>query len=140
MPDVLFNNGAREIARGGVEGKVFHAMLLGASYVPNKDTHTTRANLTGEIAAGGGYASGGKAIPVSVLAVDAANDRYDIRIGPLDFNSLTVTGVAWVVIYCRVNGTINTDWLLIALDVAPVFNLTAETLTIEPVLLRNVVG
>jgi hypothetical protein len=41
----------------------FRLMLVDASYTPNVLTHTVKADVTGEVADGGGYVAGGFVLP-----------------------------------------------------------------------------
>ena len=61
--------------------------LFTTTYVPNQDTDTTYALLTGELPTANGYTQGGQALASVVVASDAVNHRM----------KLTANNVVWTV-------------------------------------------
>lgn len=50
-------------------------MLVTSAYVPNQDTHGTKADVTGEVS-GTGYTAGGKSLTGKTLTQNAATNRW----------------------------------------------------------------
>lgn len=137
MPDVVFTPAIRFALTGAVNfgTDTFWAMLTTSAYVPNKDTHDFRNDVTNEIT-GTGYTAGGKAIPVVVQAVDTVGDDVEVTFGPVDWTGLTATGIRQIVIYKRRGGAAAADELIYCQDFDADTNVTAGTLTVEATTLR----
>jgi hypothetical protein len=71
----------------------FKVMLV-SGYTPDKGTHNTRADVTGEVS-GSGYTAGGMAAVVTVN--DAGADQTDIVLGAVTWPASTIsaTGAAY---------------------------------------------
>lgn len=79
-------------------GKTLKAMLVGSGWTFNKQTHEFRSAVTGEVS-GQGYTAGG--IPITGVAVqlDTTNSRVEIVGDDVNFGTLTVNGIAQLVVY-----------------------------------------
>lgn len=93
-----------------VDSLALGAMLVTSSYTPNYDTHEFRADVTNEVT-GTGYSAGGIALTGEAATLDTTNDWLKIDANDADFGTLTVTGIAGLVIYV-VTGSSATDNLV----------------------------
>ena len=60
--------------------------LMQASYVPNVDTHLRYSDVSGsEVAAGGGYTTGGKSLTGKSVSYDAAANEYNLQAADLSW-------------------------------------------------------
>lgn len=91
MASLIYNSGIDDMARGLIDfdTDTFKAMLVTSTYVPNKDTHTKRSDVTNE-STGTGYSTGGTTSVVTVTK-DTANDKVTISFGAVTWASSTVT-------------------------------------------------
>lgn len=91
MASLIFNSCLDDVARGNIDFDTdsFKCMLVTSGYVPNKDTHTKRSDVTNEVS-GTGYSAGGTAATVMVTK-DTANDRIDISLGAVSWATATIT-------------------------------------------------
>ena len=137
MPNAIFTAAIRAALTNTVNfgTDTFWAMLTTSAYAPNKDTHVFRSSVTNEIT-GSGYTAGGKVITCVVQAVDAANDDVELTFGPVDWASLTATGVRQIVVYKRRGGAAAADEIIYCQDFGADTNLTAGTLTVEATTVR----
>ena len=113
----------------------FYALLTTSTYVPNKDTHDFRNDVTNEIT-GTGYTAGGKVITVTVAAVDTTNDDVEVTFGPVDWTTLTASGVRQMVVYKNRGGASSADELVYCHDFGTDTSVTAGTLTVEATVVR----
>lgn len=79
--------GQKAEALGGATPDTLKVALFTSTYVPNQDTDTTYAGITGEVAAGNGYTTGGVTLASVVWAADATNHRA----------KLTASNISWTV-------------------------------------------
>lgn len=136
MASLIYNSCPDDEARGNIdfESDSFKVMLLTSSYTPDKDAHTKRSDLTAaEVAAGGGYTTGGAAVTVTVT-LDTVNDRVDISLGAAQWSASTITA-RYAVYYKSRGGAASADELVALIDfgsnvvsTAGDFDLTASTL------------
>lgn len=138
MPSLIYNSAVRDTAVGNIDfdTDTFWAMLTTSTYTENKDTHTKRSDVTNEVT-GTGYTAGGQVISVSVAAVDTANDRVVITIGPVSWASSTITARKMVV-YKRRGGAATADELVFVNDFGSdvisangTFTVAANTITLQ---------
>jgi hypothetical protein len=61
MASLIYNSFFEDWARGAIDldTDAFWVMLTTSGYSENKDTHLKRSDVTNEVAAGGGYSTGG---------------------------------------------------------------------------------
>jgi hypothetical protein len=137
MPSLIYNSALNDALTGSINFGTgsFKCMLVTSTYVPNKDTHTKRSDVTNEVAASGSYAAGGGAATVGVTN-DTANDRQDVSLGAVSFTTATIT--ARGAVYYLVVGSAAADRLVCYVDfgsditsTAGTFSLTASTLRIQ---------
>jgi hypothetical protein len=138
MPSLVYNSAVRDTITGAIDldTDTFWAMLTTSTYTENKDTHTKRSDVTNEVT-GTGYSAGGQVITVSVAAVDTANDRVVVTIGPVSWAASTITARKMVV-YKRRGGAATADELLFVNDfgsdvisVSGTFTVAANTITFQ---------
>lgn len=128
MPSVLYNSAIDDTVRGNVNfaADTFKAMLVTASYAPNKDTHTKRSDVTNEVT-GAGYAAGG-AVSVATVTKDNANDRIDISFGNVVWSTATLTARG-AVLYKSRGGAASADELVAYVDFGADVTSTAGDFT-----------
>lgn len=138
MPSLIYNRGIEAAARGTIDfdTDTFRVLLTTASYTENKDTHDFRDDVTTEVAAGGGYSSGGNVVTVTVTR-DDANDRVDISLGGTTWPTSTITARK-AVYYKSRGGAASADELIAVIDFGTdvissgaTFTLTGSTLRIQ---------
>lgn len=136
MASLIYNSAVRDEAIGSIDfdTDTFKVMLVTSAYVPNKDTHAKRSDVTNEVA-GAGYAAGGIASAVSVAAVDTVNDRVVITFGAVSWPASTIAARG-AVYYKSRGGAANADEVVMYDDfgtdvtsTAGAFNLAASTIT-----------
>lgn len=134
MASLIYNSAIRDALTGAIDydTDTFKVMLTNG-YVPNKDTHTKRSDVTGEVT-GTGYTAGGASTTATVAAVDTANDDVEITIGAASWASSTITADG-AVIYKSRGGASSADELVGFVDFggdvissAGTFTLTASVL------------
>lgn len=115
MASLIYNSSLEDLARGAIDydTDTFYMMLVTSSYVPNKDTHTKRSDVTNE-ASGSGYSAGGQASAVTITK-DTGNDRVDVGFATVTWATASVTA-AGAVIYKRRGGASSADELVAFLD------------------------
>lgn len=116
MASIVYNSALDDLIRGAIDFDTdsFKMLLVTSSYTPNKDTHTKRSDVTNEVAAGGGYSTGGEATTATVTK-DNANDRVDISFSSVTWNSATITARG-AVIYKSRGGAASADELVGYID------------------------
>ena len=72
-------------------------MLTTSSYVPNKDTHETKADVTNEVV-GAGYVARGTALAGKTVTYDSANDRVIFDANDVTWAAATLTA-RYAVVY-----------------------------------------
>lgn len=135
MASLIYNSELRDEAIGGIDfdTDTFKVMLTTSAYTENKDTHTKRSDVTGEVV-GTGYTAGGNTVTVTVGAVDTANDRVEISLGGTTWPASTITARK-AVYYKSRGGASSADELIAVVDfgadvvsVTGTLTLTASTL------------
>lgn len=130
MANIIYNSYVED----NIEGRIvwgtdtFYAMLVTATYSPNKDTHTKRSDVTNEVS-GTGYSSGGSATTPTVT-LDTANDRCDITFSDVTWGSSTITAAA-AVVYKRRGGASSADELVAYCDFGGNVSTTGGTFTLD---------
>lgn len=137
MASLIYNSALYDALTGAIDFETdsFKVMLVTSSYVPNKDTHTKRSDVTNEVS-GTGYSAGGAAATASVNN-DTANDRQDVTLGAVNWTTATITAAA-AVYYKSRGGAASADELVAYIDfggnitsTAGTFDLTASTLRFQ---------
>lgn len=111
MPGEAYNSFWPDALNGHIDldSDVFGVMLVDDTYVFNKDTHTRRSHITGEVV-GSGYTAGGQVASVTVTN-DTANDRTVITLGAGLWDPASV-GAAGAVYFRRRGGAASADELV----------------------------
>lgn len=104
MANVIYNSFKRDIMNGAIDldTDTIKVILVTSAYTPNADTHTKRSDITNEMAASGGYTSGGVALANKAVTADNTDDE-----GVFDADDLSlsaVTGTARGAVLCKVRG------------------------------------
>lgn len=90
MASIVYNSAVDNTVRGNINfnSDTFKAMLVTSSYVPNKDTHTVRSNVTNEVV-GNGYTTGG-VIVTTTITENTDIDRVDITFSNPNWTNSTL--------------------------------------------------
>ncbi len=137
MPSMIYHSALRDLVTGAIDADsdTFRAMLVTASYTPDKDAHDRRNDVTNEVT-GTGYTAGGAVAALSV-SIDTTNDRVEIALGAVSWpsSSLTARGLVY---YKARGGASSADELLAYIDFgsnvvsdAGTFSVTASTLRLQ---------
>lgn len=140
MASFAYNSFWDDLARGAINPAVddFKLVLVApGGYAEDKDAHTKRSSITGEIAASAAHPAGGVACPVSITK-DLGTNQVRLTFGPVNFPNATITA-AKAVIYKARGGAASADELVAVDDfggtvssTAPVaFSVAASTITIQ---------
>lgn len=101
--------------------------LVNDSYTPNFDTHDFHADLTNEIANGGGYTTGGAAFTSTEITLSSGTLTWDFA-DPSWASSTIASAMAAI---CITNvGASATDQLLLLMDFVTAVSTTAGTLLV----------
>lgn len=92
----------------------FKALATTNSYIENKDTHGTRADITNEVS-GTGYTAGG-IILVPTLTKDDSTDKTIITFPSITWANSTITNGRKVIYYVSNGGAASGDWLFACND------------------------
>lgn len=131
MASFIYNSFWDDLARGNIDldTDTFWVMLLDSAGVAaaNKDTHTKRSDLTGEITATG-YSAGGKVVTVTVTQ-NLGSDRSLYTFQTVNWTGFTGTayGAAY---YKRRGGAASADNLVAINDFGAAVTLTSTTMVI----------
>jgi hypothetical protein len=106
-----------------------------SGYTPDKKLHTKRSDVTNEVAAGGGYTSGGAAATVTVTK-DNPNNRVNISLGGNVWPAATITARG-AVYYKSRGGASSGDELLAYIDFGTDIASTAAEFTLEASTIRK---
>jgi len=138
MASLIYNSFFDDLARGAIDldNDTFWVMLTTSGYTENKDTHLKRSDVGSEVAAGGGYSTGGQVVTFTVTK-DTVNDRLDVTLGGTTWPASTITARK-AVYYKRRGGLASADELVAVNDfgsdvisTAATFTLNASTLRIQ---------
>jgi hypothetical protein len=91
--------GGNLIARHWIPQNMMVA-LLSAAYAPNIDSHMRYSDVSAvEIAAGGGYTTGGKALTGKAISYDAALNEYNLQAADLSWGPGATFQTRYGVVY-----------------------------------------
>jgi hypothetical protein len=129
MASFLYNSFPDDLSRAHIEADnvVFKMLLVTSSYTANKDTHTTRADVTNEIT-GTGYTAGGEIVSCTV-AKNTTLDRITLTFAAATWPASTLTAAA-AVIYVARGGASSADELVGFIDFGGDVSSTAATFTV----------
>ena len=108
-------------------------LLTTDAYVPNKDTHDFRNDVTNEIT-GTGYTAGGITVSVTVTR-DDANDRVDIAFASVNWPTATFTARK-AVYYKSRGGASSADELILVKDFGSNVSKVAQTFALNSLTFR----
>lgn len=116
MATLVFNSHYSDLYSGriNVNTGVFKALFTTSSYVPSKDGHSTRANITNEIT-GTNYPAGG-VIVTATLGQDMPTDKTTLTFAAFSIANLTASGIRQVVYYLSNGGPASGDYLVCVVD------------------------
>lgn len=109
----VYGNFLKNVLSGMVMDWLNHpikVMLCSATYVPNQDTHQTKADITGEVT-GTGYTAGGQALANKTITYDPAANTTILDADDVVWPNATITA-RYAVIYDD-NGATDADKLLL---------------------------
>ena len=88
---IAYNDGKMNILDGDIDldSDTIKVSLHTSSYSPDKDAHTTTADLSNELAASGNYTSGGESLASKTVTADDSNDRGVWDAADLTWTALT---------------------------------------------------
>lgn len=83
-----YGPGIKWIVTGAVDldTDAINATLHTSTYTPDPDAHDFYNDATNEVAAGGGYSTGGVALTTKVVTVDGATNQVRFSCDPILFN------------------------------------------------------
>jgi hypothetical protein len=113
MASLFYNNYFEELGKGNIDfdGNTFKLMLVTTAYTPNRDSHAFRSDVTGEVAAAGGYAAGGNTVDNVTVTQDNTNDRAVVDFDNETFSNLSGANINAAVLY-KSTGNAATDILV----------------------------
>jgi hypothetical protein len=127
----IYNSFWEDVAKGAIDcdTDTFWVMLIDSAGVAaaNKDTHTKRSDVTGDITATG-YTAGGKVCTVTV-AKNTTTDRVTITFAAVDWTSFTGTSYG-AVYYKRRGGASSADELVALNDFGGPVAISGTTMSI----------
>ena len=131
MPTGNFRNLTDHMARGNVNfgTHTFAAMLVTSDLSEaNLDAWVNRSNVTNEVAAGGGYTTGGVAVTATIGALDTTNNRLPITFSNPNWPTSSITARGAIVY--RTVGSAATDLLVTYVDFGANVTSTAAAFTV----------
>lgn len=139
MASHVYHKFLERLARGAgdLQGVTIKCALVGSGYTFDAD-HDFRNDFTAnEVAASGGYTTGG-ATATGTVTDDTTNDRVDIVLGAVQWASSTITAYG-AIYYVDTAGADSTDWLIAYLDFGGAksssggnFDISASTIRLTP--------
>lgn len=119
MASANFSNLPLHLANGAINFGTASFKCMLVTSVPtetNLDAWVNRSDVTNEVVAGGGYATGGVAVTATVSAVDTTNNRVSITFSNLAPGWTTSTISAAAAIVYLNSGLNTTDKLITMVD------------------------
>jgi hypothetical protein len=115
MASLIFDSFLDDLCKGNINpnSDTFYALIVTATYSPNKGTHAKRSDVTNEVS-GTGYTAGGVAITCTPTK-DTTNHREDLTFSDPSWTSSTITGRA-LVVYKHRGGASTADELVAYVD------------------------
>lgn len=131
MATLAFNSYFNDLHLGRivVGTSTVKALITNGSYVPSKDNHSTRANITNEVS-GTGYTAGGVVV-TATLSQDLANDRTTLTLGAISIPNTTVSGMRNLVYYVSNGGASSADYLIAVVDFGSDYSTSNQTINIS---------
>jgi hypothetical protein len=118
------------VANGAVDlnTDTFKAMLTTSAYTPDQDAHNFRDDVTNELAATGGYSTGGVTITTPAVTYDTATNEVRWDFDDPSWSSATFTARRMVVYKSR-GGASSADELVMWVDFGADETVAAGTFT-----------
>lgn len=131
MASLIYNSFKRDIANGSIDldTDTIGVLLVTAAYTPDQDLHTKRSDVTGEVAAGGGYTAGGRDLANKTVTVDNTNNRAIFDADDLVWANATITARG-AVLFKRRGGAASADELVCYIDFGSDISSTAADWTL----------
>lgn len=95
-----------------------------------KDSWAFLSDVTGQVANGNGYTTGGNVVTLTVAAVDNTNNDVEVTASAVSWPTSTITAVA-AVIY-KDTGVAGTSAVICSIDFAGTVSSTNGTFTVTP--------
>lgn len=117
MASVIYNSFKRDIMNGSIDldTDTIKVLLVTASYTPNQDAHDKRDDITNEVAAAGGYSTGGEALSTKSVTADNTDNEGVFTADPLTWAASTITARG-AVLYKSRGGASSADELICYID------------------------
>jgi hypothetical protein len=115
MASIIYNSFLFDVLTGNIvlASDTFKIMLVTSAYVPDKDAHTKRSDVTNEVV-GSGYSAGGQVITLTRTDSNPLDrTSYELSQEVWDPSTITARGA---VIYKSRGGTPTADELVCYLD------------------------
>lgn len=103
-------------------------LLVNNSETPNFDTHDFRADITNEIANGGGYSTGGIALTTTEITLSSGTLTFDAADSAWAASTISVARAA---VHYFVTGNSATDMLVYLINFGADVSTSSGTLTIQ---------
>ena len=113
-----YGNAVKNAFEGDIDfiNDTIKCALTTSTYTPNQDTHEHFSDVTNEVAAGGGYTSGGETLGTKTATYTGGTNVFDIDAADVVWSNSTITA-RYAVIY-KDTGTPATSPLLCYVDFA----------------------
>lgn len=130
MASLAYNSCLRDafLGRIVIGTSIIKAMLVSNSYTENKDTHTTRADITNEVS-GTGYTAGGQII-TATLTQDLTTERTIVTLPSVTWANSTLSNVRKVIYYVANGGAASNDYLIGVNDLGADYSSSNNSLVI----------
>lgn len=132
MADVIYNSFKRDIMNGAIDldTDTIKVMLVTSSYTPDQDAHTKRSDITNEVAATGGYSTGGEALDNKAVTVDNTDNEgvFDADNETWAASTITARGA---VLYKSRGGASSADELICYIDFGSDKSSSAGNFTLQ---------
>jgi hypothetical protein len=112
-----YGNGMKNVQNGTIDldTDTFKALLTTSLYTPDQDLHDFRDDVTNELAAAGGYSTGGVTLTTKTLTYDGASNEIRWDFDDPQWTSATFTARK-LVIYKSRGGAASADELVMYVD------------------------
>lgn len=136
MANMVFNSFKRDLMNGAIDldTSPVYMMLVTSSYTPDQDAHTKRSDVTGEVANGNGYTTGGSEVANKAVSVDNTTNRGKFTHDAVAWANSTITARG-AVYFVRVGADLSTpadDPLIGYVDFVTDKSSSSGTFTVTP--------
>lgn len=132
MASFLYDSFIHDLASGQVDldTDTFKLMLATSTYTPSKSAHNRRDDITNEVAAAGGYSTGGAAATVTLTAASGNSDIELYNMADVSWATSTITA-RYGVLYKSRGGASSSDELVALLDFGSDKSSSGGTFTVH---------